>query len=56
LENVATNDAILSRNMTALEKRYQKTTGTLSDLIFHKDITNVDEILAFLKKNTVIYL
>jgi hypothetical protein len=56
LENVATNDAILSRNMTALEKRYQKSTGALSDLIFHKDITNVDEILAFLKKNTATYL
>ncbi|KXX71170.1 hypothetical protein [Flammeovirga sp. SJP92] len=50
------DDAVLHRNFEALEKRYSKPTGTLSDWIFHDDITEANELLLLLKKNTTIIL
>lgn len=55
LENT-TDDSILERNMNALEKRYSKTTGKISDWIFYKNITDPREILGLLKQNTSIAL
>jgi hypothetical protein len=51
-----TNDNIVDRNSDALEKRYRKSTGFISDLIFYKDLTDEQVILALLKKDTTIYL
>lgn len=51
-----TQTAIVKRNMTALEKRYSKPEGTVSDWIFYDDILDPDEILRLLKKNTSIAL
>jgi len=42
------NQEILLRNSEALEKRYKKPTGTISDFIFQNDYTN-KEILRKLK-------
>lgn len=50
------NSAIMQRNMEALEKRYSKPHGTISDWIFHNDICNPMEILNLLKINTSIAL
>lgn len=55
LDNTS-NDGILERNGEALEKKYNKITGYVSDLIFHSDMTNENEILINLKKNETIYL
>lgn len=55
LDNTS-NDGILERNGEALEKKYNKVTGYVSDLIFHSDITNENEILQNLKKDETIYL
>ncbi|NJK97914.1 MAG: hypothetical protein HC905_26080, partial [Bacteroidales bacterium] len=49
-----TDSAVTSRNITALEKRYSKPEGTISNLIFYKDITNPTEVLNRLKVNTSI--
>lgn len=51
-----TNDNIVDRNSDALEKRYRKPTGFISDLIFYKDPIDEQAILALLKKDTTIYL
>ncbi len=51
-----TDSAVVSRNMTALEKRYSKPEGTISNLIFYQDITDPTEILRRLKVNTSIAL
>lgn len=51
-----TDSAVTSRNMTALEKRYSKPEGTISNLIFYQDITDPTEILNRLKVNTSIAL
>lgn len=51
-----TDDSILTRNMDALEKRYSKSTGKISDWIFYKNITDPIEILQLLKQNTSIAL
>ena len=50
------NDALINRNSTALEKRYKKSTGTISDWIFYDDITDRIKILELLKTNTAIQL
>ena len=55
LENI-TNNGILERNGDALEKKYRKTTGFLSNLIFYSNIDNEVEILKQLKRDTTIYL
>lgn len=55
LENTS-EDSILERNMNALEKRYSKATGKISDWIFYDDITDPNEILRLLKQNTSIAL
>lgn len=54
--NDVTKTAIVKRNMTALEKKYSKPEGTISDWIFHDDINDPDEILRCLKINTSIAL
>lgn len=57
LDNVA-NDALLQRNCEALEKRFSKPTGTISNLVFYpeeEDLT-AEKILEKLKKGTVIRL
>ena len=54
--NDVTKTAIVKRNMTALEKKYSKPDGTISDWIFHDDINDPDEILRRLKINTSIAL
>lgn len=48
-------DGIISRNEEALEKKYRKPSGFVSDLIFQKDL-EIDKILIELKKDTTIYL
>jgi len=50
------DDAVFERNAEALEKRYRKPGGTVSDLIFGRHSLTPREILAELKKDTVIYL
>jgi len=55
LENLG-DDAILSENADALEKRYSKPTGTITDYIFYQNISEANEMLKLLKKNTVISL
>ncbi|OBQ46706.1 hypothetical protein JJL45_11895 [Tamlana sp. s12] len=55
LDNLS-NDALINRNSTALERRYKKTTGTISDWIFYKDISDRIKILELLKTNTTIQL
>jgi len=49
------DDGILNTNSEALEKRYRKPTGTISDLIFNDGYKN-KEILSQLKIDTVTYL
>jgi hypothetical protein len=51
-----TSSGIVNRNIEALTKRYGKTTGFLSDIIFHTNINDPLEILELLKKDTAIYL
>lgn len=55
LDNLA-NDALINRNSTALEKRFKKSAGTISDWIFYDDITDRVKILELLKTNTTIQL
>jgi len=55
LDNLS-NDALINRNSTALERRYKKPTGTISDWIFYKDISDRIKILELLKTNTTIQL
>ncbi|WP_405292322.1 hypothetical protein [Algibacter sp. Ld11] len=50
------NDALINKNSTALEKRFKKSTGTISDWIFYDDITDRIRILELLKMNTTIQL
>ncbi|MDJ1473604.1 hypothetical protein QNI19_07445 [Cytophagaceae bacterium DM2B3-1] len=49
------NNAIVDRNMEALEKRYGKPSGTIVDLVFHENLQSY-EILEMLKKDTRIVL
>ncbi|WP_396637390.1 hypothetical protein [Maribacter sp. R77961] len=56
IKNNLTNDAIFKRNATALEKRYKKSAGTISDWIFQKDIMDNNELLRLLKLDTSIKL
>ncbi|HUP13099.1 MAG TPA: hypothetical protein VM187_12820 [Niastella sp.] len=51
-----TRDNIVHRNSDALEKRYRKKTGFISDLIFYQDITDEPAILKLLKEDTTKYL
>lgn len=55
LDNLG-NDALINRNSTALEKRFKKSTGTISDWIFYDNITDRMKILELLKTNTTIQL
>jgi len=49
-------DSIIAINSDALEKKYSKASGTISDWIFHDDITNPNQILKLLKEDTVLLL
>ncbi|MDJ1479416.1 hypothetical protein QNI16_02900 [Cytophagaceae bacterium YF14B1] len=49
------SNAIIYRNMEALEKRYGKLSGTIVDLVFHQGL-QTREILEQLKKDTRIVL
>jgi hypothetical protein len=51
-----TKNNIFIRNSEALEKRYRKKTGFISDLIFWKDVIDKQEILKLLKNDSTIYL
>jgi hypothetical protein len=55
LQNLA-DIAIIGRNSEALEKRYGKPTGKVSDYIFYEAIITSQDILMELKKDTKIYL
>ena len=48
--------AVFLRNAEALEKRYQKTEGFLTDLVFQEGIDDLTQILSRLKEDTVIKL
>lgn len=50
------DDAVIQRNFEALEKRYFKSTGTISDWIFQDDINDPKELLRLLKTNSSIIL
>ncbi|MEL6445620.1 MAG: hypothetical protein AAF089_14660 [Bacteroidota bacterium] len=50
------DDALFARNVAALEKRFRKPSGTLSDLIFHNDNTDPAWILEQIRVDTVKYL
>lgn len=57
LEEIMSNlgdDALLQRDFEALEKRYSKPTGRISNWIFHEDINDTTELLKLLKTNTSI--
>lgn len=56
IENNITNTALINKNIAALEKRYNKPSGTISDWIFYDDITDSEQILKLLKKDTTIIL
>jgi hypothetical protein len=51
-----TDDSIVQRNSTALEKRYGKSTGTIRTKIYHENIADPYKILEELKKETRIFL
>jgi hypothetical protein len=51
-----TDDSIVQRNSTALEKRYGKPTGTVRTKIYHENINDTNKILDELKKETRIFL
>lgn len=55
LESIG-DDAVLKRNLEALEKRYSKPTGKVSNWIFQDDISDPEELLRLLKTNTTIAL
>jgi len=50
------DDGIILRNSEALEKRYKKSTGTITDLIFYSNKNSKEEIFSELKKDTIIKL
>jgi hypothetical protein len=54
-ENVS-NEGLVIRNSTALERRYSKSTGTVIDIIFNRGGQNPKLILEELKTNTRIFL
>jgi len=55
LNNIG-DDALLHMNFEALEKRYSKSTGTISNWIFYEDITDTSYLLKLLKTNSSITL
>jgi len=56
IKNNITDDSIVERNSTALEKRYGKSTGTVRTKIYYENITDPNKILDELKKETRIFL
>jgi hypothetical protein len=51
-----TDDSIVQRNSTALEKRYGKSSGTVRTKIYHESITDPNKILEELKTETRFFL
>ena len=54
--NNLTNDNLIDSNTSELEKIYSKPSGTINNFIFYDDISDPNQILNLLKKNTVIIL
>lgn len=52
----ASDDAIVLRNSSALEKRYGKPSGTVSEIMFQDDIDDSMKILEELKREKRIFL
>ncbi|MEM7487440.1 MAG: hypothetical protein AAF348_19725 [Bacteroidota bacterium] len=50
------DELVFARNSIALEKRFSKPRGTLSNWIFHEDISEVSILLDKLKKEDKIFL
>lgn len=55
LDNIG-DDSILEVNSEALEKRYSKAKGTITDWIFQNDVFNASKILELLKEETTFLL
>ncbi len=55
IKNNICEDDIILRNSSALEKRFRKPSGTISDFIFYNDLT-AEQILEKLKIDDVTYL
>ena len=51
-----TRNAVFQRNSEALERRYSKPEGTVSNWVYHEDIVDPKIILKKLKQNTTIIL
>lgn len=51
-----TNNSIVMKNSSALEKHFSKPTGTITDMIFYEDIDKPEELLKRLKIDTRIIL
>ncbi len=49
------NDDLIETNTKALEKKYRKPEGTISDFIFYEDLS-INEIMQKLKIDNVTYL
>ncbi|OEJ98916.1 hypothetical protein A8C32_06925 [Flavivirga aquatica] len=56
IKNNLINDALINKNITALEKRYKKSKRTIFNWIFHKNIMDNRKILELLKENTIVQL
>ena len=50
------DDSLINTNSEALEKRFSKPSGTVSDLIFQEDLTDSKVILERLKRNNTLLL
>lgn len=48
------NDLVIYRNSEALEKRFNKPEGKITNLIFDQNITDPEAVLSELKRNTTI--
>ena len=49
-----TNDPVIFRNSVALERRFNKPEGKIIHLIFEEDMTDPEQLLSEIKKNTTI--
>lgn len=56
LEIFAEDSVRFDRICVALEKRYGKSSGTISDYVFYEDLTDSEKILEKLKEDTKLYL
>ncbi len=54
--NNFSNDAIILKNSEALEKKFKKPSGYVSDCVFIENISDPDKILKKLKEQDVLFL